>query len=196
MWHWCWKAHWNSNSHLPKDKEKKHENLMSNTKRRVLGNISSPICQQMADNSLQMKRILQATKIWFYSRILRITWRKNANKEVLWKMETTRTCIHQIRKIYLKFLRKENLENITLTQHTESKRDIGKQQIIYLTSFCKCTAEQRDRGIVKGQSLLRTTQCRKVVVGHNHPHHKKTWHTQEEQQIHEFILYSLYIFSY
>lgn len=89
-------------------------------------------------------------------------------------MESTRTCIYQIRKIYLKFLRKENLENIILTPHTESKRDIGKQQVTYLISFCKCTAEQRERegGIVKGQTLLRTTLHRKVVVGYNHPHRK------------------------
>lgn len=54
-------------------------------------------------------------------------------------------------------MRKENLENMTLTGHLEGKRGRGKQCMAYLTSLCKCLAEQELGDIAKRPILLRVT---------------------------------------
>lgn len=79
-------------------------------------------------------------------------------------METKRTLILNIRKRQLKILghimRKEGLENLILTGHTEGKRDSGIQRITCLTSLCKWLAEQRLGKIVNRQNLQKTGNYR------------------------------------
>lgn len=68
--------------------------------------------------------------------MLRLSWTEQNNKEVLKKLRTTRKLT--IRKRPLKFLgpiiRKESLENLTITEHTEGGRRKWKQKVSYLMS--------------------------------------------------------------
>lgn len=54
-------------------------------------------------------------------------------------------------------MRKANLENMTLTGHLEGKWGRGKQCIAYLTSLCKCLAEQELGEKAKRPTFLRVT---------------------------------------
>lgn len=69
------------------------------------------------------------------------------------KFQRKRSCKETNNQKDLKFLghimRKEDLKNLTLTGHTEGKRDKGKQQVSCLTSFSKGMAEQEQRGVIK-----------------------------------------------
>lgn len=56
-------------------------------------------------------------------------------------------------------MRKEGLENLTLTGHAESKRGRVKQQVNYL-SLCEWLLEQGQREMVKSQRILRATKDR------------------------------------
>lgn len=60
--------------------------------------------------------------MWFYRRKLRISWTENGNsEEVLRRIGTKRRVIFRIKKRQAKFLghmmRKDGIENTTLTQH-------------------------------------------------------------------------------
>lgn len=75
---------------------------------------------------------------------------------VLGRMQTKRELILNIRKRHV--IRKEGLENLTLTGWTEEKRDMRKEHITYLS---KWMAELGLGKITKSQSLLRFTKDRR-----------------------------------
>lgn len=73
---------------------------------------------------------------WFYRRTLRISWTKRvSNDEILERMQARRKLIPNIRKRQLKppghVMRKEGLENLTLTGRVEGKRYKGKQHVTF-----------------------------------------------------------------
>lgn len=51
-------------------------------------------------------------------------------------------------------MKKESLENLTITGNTEGKRSRGKHQIPFLMYLSERMAEQGLRGVVRGQKLL------------------------------------------
>lgn len=79
---------------------------------------------------------------------------ENGNKNIKFK----------IRKRQLRFLRhnmrKDDLENSTLTGRIKGKKVREKQPIPYLTSFCKSLVELGLEVIEKRESLLRVTKDR------------------------------------
>ena len=76
-------------------------------------------CEAWASNSQIIGRI-EATEIWFYRRMIRISYSQHiSNEEVLRKVEARRNVIRNIRKRQLKFkghvLRKRSMENLYIT---------------------------------------------------------------------------------
>lgn len=61
-------------------------------------------------------------------------------------------------------MRKEVLENMTLTRHIESKRNREKQGVTYVTSSCKCLINQALGEIPKRQILRRLTKKKQLIV--------------------------------
>ena len=120
--------------------------------------------------STQMEGRLKAVETWFLRRMFRISRMDHiTNKEVLRRAGRERSLVKSIRKRQLQFLehimRKERLENLTLTGRIEGKRSRGRQRLTYLGSLSKWMAAQlpeRERGKVSEQALLRTTKNRKL----------------------------------
>ncbi|MCH9665805.1 MAG: hypothetical protein K0U41_08180 [Gammaproteobacteria bacterium] len=116
-----------------------------------------------------MKQKLEAVEMWFYRRMLRISWTDHAtNEEVLRRAGTKRKLINKIRKRQLQFLghimRKGKLENLSLTGKIEGKRSRGRQRLTFLKSVSNWIAEgipaRADE--VKEQNLLRATGNREL----------------------------------
>ena len=114
--------------------------------------------------SSRMKRRLEAIEMWFYRRMLRISWTQHvSNYEGLRRMQTRRKLKLDIRKRQLKFLghimRKEGLENLILTGRIEGGRDRGKQRATYLTGLSEWMTGRgmREAG---SQPLLRASRYR------------------------------------
>ena len=93
-----------------------------------------------------------------------------SNQEVLRKAGSKRNLLKTIRRQQLKFLghtmRKEGLENLTLTGQTEGKRSQGWQRLTYFKGLNNWVAEQmkqgdRPLGMTKSR-ILRTTRDRKL----------------------------------
>ena len=68
-----------------------------------------------------------------FRRMMRISWTEHAtNEEVLTRAQTERRLLKTIRKTQLEFLghvmRKEGLENLTMTGKIEGKRSRGRQR--------------------------------------------------------------------
>lgn len=81
-------------------------------------------------------------------------------QKVLKKTGTTMTIIFFIRKNQIKFpeyiMRKKGLENLPLTGHSEGYEKRKK------TSLGGWMIEERQRGVLKVQKILRTTNDRKL----------------------------------
>ena len=100
-----------------------------------------------------------------------MSWTEHiTNREVLRKAGSERSLLNTIRKQQLKFLghimRKEGLENLTLTGQIEGKRSRGRQRLIYLEGLNNWVAEQmkqedRPSGMTKSR-MLSTTRDRKL----------------------------------
>lgn len=92
---------------------------------------------------------------------------------ILGRMQTKRELTLNIRKRHV--MRKEGLQNLTLTGWTEGKRDKGKEHITYLS---KWMAELGPGEITKSQSLLRST---KEMESHDRLYPEGRRHTKEEE---------------
>ncbi len=120
--------------------------------------------------SAHMRSKLEAAEMWFYRRMLRIPWTAHVtNEEVLRKIGTERKLLPTVRKRQLEFLghvmRKESLENLTLTGRIEGKKSRGGPRIKYLTSLSTWLAEHVPEGQRRGmkeQELLKRTKERKL----------------------------------
>jgi ribosomal 50S subunit-associated protein YjgA (DUF615 family) len=92
--------------------------------------------------SHSLEKRIEAAEMWFFRRILRISWtEKITNKEVLEKAGTKRSLISTIRKRQLEFLghvmRKEGLENLSVTGKICGKRSRGRQRLTFMASLSK-----------------------------------------------------------
>ena len=84
--------------------------------------------------SSEMEKKLEAMKMWYNRRMLRLSWTKKLmNEEVLKRVGKERKLMKRIRKRQLEFLghivRKEKLENLTVTEKIEGKEVEGDNEV-------------------------------------------------------------------
>ena len=89
---------------------------------------------------------LNAAEMWFYRRMLRISWTDRiTNEEVLRRIGMQRTLVKEIRKRQMNFLghilRKEKIEHLCLTGKIEGRRARGRQRKKYLDSILEDIGE-------------------------------------------------------
>ena len=89
-------------------------------------------------NSITKK--LEATEMWFFRRILKISWtEKKSNQEVLEMANKERSLMKTIRKRQMKFMghvyRKGGMEQLSMTGKIEGKRSRGRQRETYVDSL-------------------------------------------------------------
>ena len=87
----------------------------------------------------ETKKNLEAAEMWFYRRMLRISWKeKRTNESVIEETNQERSLIKTIRKRQLKFLghicRHKGLEFLSLTGKIEGTRSRGRQRITFLVT--------------------------------------------------------------
>ena len=107
-----------------------------------------------------LKRKLEATEMWFYRRMLRISWvDRISNEEVLRRMNTSRMLLASIRKRQLNFLghilRREKIEHLCLTGKIEGRRGRGRQRIKLLDTICEEAQMTRNALIQLARDRLR-----------------------------------------
>ena len=90
--------------------------------------------------SAAMTKRLEAVEMWFYRRILRISYTKHiTNEEVLNRMATTRNLIITVRRRQMSFfghvMRNKEIENFSISGKIEGKRCRGRQRITYTKSL-------------------------------------------------------------
>ena len=107
-----------------------------------------------------LKRKLEATEMWFYRRMLRISWvDRITNVEVLRRMNTQRLLLANIRKRQLNFLghilRAEKIEHLCITGRIEGRRGRGRQRIKFLDSICEEAQITRNALIQMARDRLR-----------------------------------------
>ena len=88
----------------------------------------------------ELKAKLKAAEMWFYRRMLRISWRDRVtNEDVLARIGMQRSLIKEIRKRQMNFLghiiRSEKIEHLCLTGRIEGRRARGRQRMKYMDSL-------------------------------------------------------------
>ena len=90
--------------------------------------------------SKEMERRISAAELWFYRRMLKVSWTKHvSNEEILRRVGNPVRLMDVIRNRQLRFLghviRKDGVEKLALTGKIEGKRDRGRQRLKYLDQF-------------------------------------------------------------
>ena len=106
-----------------------------------------------------MEKRIEAAEMWFLRRMMRISWTERmTNKEVLERAGIKRFLLKAIRKRQLEFLghvmRKEGLENLSVTGKINGKRSRGRQRLTYIASISRWMNATE-------QEVLNTTKDRK-----------------------------------
>jgi len=151
----------------------KDRKLSIDTKLRVLDCYVNSILTYSSECwtiSAQMERRLEAAEMWFLRRMFRVSWTDHvANEAVLRKAGREKSLLKCIRKRQMQFLghimRKDGLENLTITGKIEGKRSRGRQRITYLESLSKWIASQipeSERNEASKQELLKRTRDRNL----------------------------------
>src|SRR5579872_2373160 len=86
-----------------------------------------------------MTKRLEAVEMWFYRKILRISYTRHiTNEEVLNRMATTIIILNTVRNSQMNFfgrvMRNKEMENIIISGKIEGKRCKGRQRITYTKS--------------------------------------------------------------
>ena len=155
------------------EKVLRNHKLAMETKRRVLDAYVMSILMYGSECWTilpQMRQRLEAAEMWFYRRMLRISWTEHkSNEEVLRMAGVERNLLKNIRKRQLEFLghilRKEGLENLCLAGRTEGRKARRKQRSTYLDSLVNWMKNQvsaRERVKISSLSLLKTSRDRKL----------------------------------
>ena len=105
-----------------------------------------------------MNKRLEAAEMWFYRRILRVSYADHiTNEEVLDRLSITRQLINQIRKRQIEFfghvIRNKELENIIVTGKLDGKRSRGRPRLTNLNSLSRWFG-------VEERELIRLAQSR------------------------------------
>jgi hypothetical protein len=90
--------------------------------------------------SAAMTKRLEAVEMWFYRRILRISYTKHiTNEEVLNRMGTTRKLIITVRSRQMSFfghvMRNKEIESFSISGKIEGRRCRGRQRVTYTKSL-------------------------------------------------------------
>ena len=90
------------------------------------------------NNSIKKK--LEATEMWFFRRILKISWKeKRTNQEVLEMTKMKRSLLNTIRKRQMKFFghtyRAKGIEHLSATGKIEGKKSRGRKRQMYVDSL-------------------------------------------------------------
>ena len=98
--------------------------------------------------SKTMDRRLEATEMWIWRRVLRISWTERVtNERVLERMETGRELLRRIRSRQLNFLghvlRRDGMESLCLTGKIEGRRARGRQREKYMDGIKRVTGGER-----------------------------------------------------
>lgn len=114
--------------------------------------------------SNNMQKRLQATEMWFLRRMLKISWGDRiTNEEVLTRANTKRTMMATIKSRKIKFLghvmRRNCIENLTITGKIEGKRTRGRQRMTYIDNIKNWIK------ISKANNVLHATYDRKKWKG-------------------------------
>ena len=117
------------------------------------------------DITSEMTRRLEASEMWMYRRMMRISFSQHmSNEEVLRKVEADRNLIKNIRKRQLEFLghtlRKDGMENLCITGFVEGKRGRGRQRITFLDSLTKWMNGKAPEQNLTAAKLLTTARDR------------------------------------
>src|SRR5438552_17549370 len=98
--------------------------------------------------SATMTKKLKAVEMWFYRRILRISYTKHiTNEEVLSRMATTRNLTITV------LGRNREIESFSISGKIEGKRCRGRQRIIYTKSLNEW---------MKEMEMIRATKDREI----------------------------------
>lgn len=114
--------------------------------------------------SAQMAKRLEATEMWFFRRMLRISWTDHVtNQEILQRVGRKKTLMMTLRR-QLKFLghvmRKEGMENLTLTGRIEGMRSRGRQRLTLMGSLSGWLGQYVNSEKVTVKELFRMTRDR------------------------------------
>ena len=110
--------------------------------------------------SKEIERRIAAAEMWFFRRILKVSWTERvSNDEVLRRAGVERSLLKSIRKRQLEFLghimRKEGLENLSITGKIDGRRSRGRQRLTYIGSISKWTNRTE-------QNILKATKDRRM----------------------------------
>ena len=110
--------------------------------------------------SAVMRNRIEAAEMWFYRRMLRISWVAHVtNEEVLRRVGKGRELMATVRERQLRFIghvmREDDLEKIVITGRIEGTRARGRQRMKYMDSLMKDVREMETVG-----ELIRTTEDR------------------------------------
>ena len=88
----------------------------------------------------EMERRLAAAELWFYRRMLKVSWTKHvSNEEILHRVGNPEHLMDIIRDRQLRFLghviREDGVEKLVLTGKIGGKRDRGRQRLNYMDQF-------------------------------------------------------------
>ena len=116
-----------------------------------------------------MKRKLDAAEMWFYRRMLRVSWRDRVtNEEVLRRVGQQRSLLAELRKRQMSFLghvlRNEKIEHLCLTGMMKGRRARGRQRVKYLDTIL----EDMGGGMTRNQllQLARDRERWKLMTTH------------------------------
>ena len=133
------------------------------TKKRILECYVLPILLYGSECwtiSSQMTKKLEAVELWFYRRILKVSWTSHQiNEEILKRMNTTGTLRKTIRQRQIRFfghlIRKDGMESLSIMGKIDGKRSRRRQRTTYMyvkgmtswtgTTPCELIHAARDR---------------------------------------------------
>ena len=92
--------------------------------------------------SKEMERRLEAFEMWCYRRMMRVSWtERRTNQSILDEIQRSRELMKNIRKRQLGFLghvlRREELENLSLTGRIDGQRGRGRPRVKYMDGLRK-----------------------------------------------------------
>ena len=92
--------------------------------------------------SKEMERRLEAFEMWCYRRMMRVSWtERRTNQSILDEIQRSRELMKNIQKRQLGFLghvlRREELENLSLTGRIDGQRGRGRPRVKYMDGLRK-----------------------------------------------------------
>ncbi len=102
---------------------------------------------------------LQAAEMWFWRRMLKISWTERTNEEVLQGVGVGRELMNTVRSRQMRFLdhvmRRGGLEHLSVTGKIEGKRPQGRPRQKYMDGLVRVTG-----GGMSAAQLIQATRDR------------------------------------